>query len=328
MSSPWLSILIPVYNVEPYVIDCLESISRQSCEGIEIILIDDVSTDASMRLVEAYKEQSPLSIKLLYHTTNQGLSAARNSLLAAAQGEYIWFVDSDDALQDGAIDSLRRIAFEQNPDLILCDYHIWRIDEVISSRQAQNEKHVKTLRGIPYRLQHMGWQFFCSLYQKGKLHVWSKISKRSLWTDDLAFPVGKYFEDMVLTPRLAVRAKNYVYCPEIWINYRRRDSSILANPNLEKVQDMISGLQGVQAVWEYRFGNMPMNAKVIFFQFAMKIFRFALKDLRTAGMSLSRSIKASLRQRFLKSLGSSKYELITLFYRQRDYKRCMRALFI
>ena len=96
---PKVSIVIPVYNVEPYIEECLQSVMRQSYRGeIECILIDDCGTDNSMgiavQLIEEYN--GPIDIKVMHHEHNQGLSAARNTGIDAACGDYIYFLDSDD----------------------------------------------------------------------------------------------------------------------------------------------------------------------------------------------------------------------------------------
>ncbi|HEY8940494.1 MAG TPA: glycosyltransferase family 2 protein, partial [Cellvibrio sp.] len=90
--KPWLSVLIPVYNVADYVVECLESIVLQSIPGIEIIAVDDCSTDNSLAILQDFAQNSLVPIKILQHPHNRGLSAARNSLLDAASGDYVWFI--------------------------------------------------------------------------------------------------------------------------------------------------------------------------------------------------------------------------------------------
>ena len=119
MSAPWLSILIPVYNVEMYLEDCISSVISQVDSGVEIILLDDCSTDASLIMAKEIVASCKHPIGLLRHDKNRGLSAARNTLLEAANGEYIWFLDSDDILKSDAIVSLKSIIDKYNPDLIL-----------------------------------------------------------------------------------------------------------------------------------------------------------------------------------------------------------------
>ena len=99
-----ISIIIPIYNVEPYIIRCVDSVLRQTYRQLEIILVDDCSPDHSMEIarkhIEASTSSKGLKFKYIKHEKNRGLSAARNSGLDAATGEYIYFLDSDDEITE------------------------------------------------------------------------------------------------------------------------------------------------------------------------------------------------------------------------------------
>ena len=126
--SPWLSILVPVYNVQPYLRECLASVVEQldGDDGVQILLLDDCSTDGSEALMQELARRWPDRLQLLRHERNSGLSAARNTMIDAARGEYLWFLDSDDKLLPGAIASLRAIVQAHAPDVVLCDFAVWR----------------------------------------------------------------------------------------------------------------------------------------------------------------------------------------------------------
>lgn len=141
VSAPWLSILIPVYNVKPYLDDCFQSILSQVDSGVEIIALDDQSTDDSLAHLQLIAAASTHPITVLQHEQNRGLSAARNTLVKHANGDYVWFIDSDDALHKGALASLRKIVRQQAPDLVICDYELW------SSDGRDNNIHVKSFGG-------------------------------------------------------------------------------------------------------------------------------------------------------------------------------------
>jgi len=243
-NSPWLSILIPVYNVAPYLKACVESILSQDTQGVEVLLLDDVSTDESPALMQALQADSPGRLQLLKHERNGGLSAARNSLLQAASGRYIWFVDSDDLLMPGAIDSLRRIVGTHEPDLVLCDFRTVR-EPMKLKHKLRGELHRRTFAGPTEQLSEDKNALLNGIFALGHLHSWSKIARRHLWGDDLRFPAGHFFEDMATTPELAMRAKNFYYVPEVWLGYRQRSGSILASMNFKKVDDMLLALQGL-----------------------------------------------------------------------------------
>lgn len=121
----WLSFLLPVYNVESYLSECLESLLDQigNDNGVQIVIVDDASTDKSHAIARAFCSQYPHLIKVLpNHRVNEGVSAARNRLIDAADGEHIWFVDPDDYILKDALRQLHIVLETYNPDIILCDY--------------------------------------------------------------------------------------------------------------------------------------------------------------------------------------------------------------
>jgi glycosyltransferase involved in cell wall biosynthesis len=214
---PWLSILIPVYNVLPYLEDCLSSVFSQSGDdgGIELILLDDRSTDGSADLAEALIARHGGGARLLRHADNRGLSAARNSMIEEAGGDYVWFLDSDDAILPGGIAALRDIVGSCRPDVVLCDY------------VRDDEKICATFDG-PVRQFQLGTEaLVAGVFARRRLHAWSRVWKCEV-LDGVRFPEGVYFEDMATIPRLMLNARSYYYAAQPWIYYRSRPGSILA----------------------------------------------------------------------------------------------------
>ena len=111
-----ISVIVPVYNVEPYLIECLESIINQTYRDLEIILIDDGSTDKSGDICEEYAKKDDRIIVI--HQSNQGSASAKNAGLRKASGEYLAFVDSDDFLQEDAYEFMVRQLEEYHADII------------------------------------------------------------------------------------------------------------------------------------------------------------------------------------------------------------------
>lgn len=325
MATPWLSVLIPVYNVKDYLDDCFQSVISQCDANVEIIALDDQSTDDSFEYLQAIAAKTSHPIKILQHTHNRGLSAARNSLVAAATGEYVWFLDSDDALVDGAIDQLRAIVNRNSPDLVMCDYQIWRPVVVVSSRKHKKESQITTFDGHTNCLLQDPEVLFKGLYKKGKLHAWSKVSKRSLWLQGLQFPEGKYFEDMVTTPRLALQVKTYYYCPEVWVRYRQREGSILASFTLKKVDDMMSGVDGVWALWSKKLPEIKMSTRYFFVRFCVKNYISAIKESRRINESMTLD-KAVYRSRLYHNIGMGRKGLAKYYLLNGDFFRLLKAL--
>ena len=122
-----ISIVVPVYNVAPYVADCFRSIARQTWQGpLECVFVDDCGTDNSMSVVEHCIDDysGPIDFRIVRHEHNRGLSAARNSGISAATGEYVYFLDSDDELSSDCIASLAAPLANEACDLIIGDCQI------------------------------------------------------------------------------------------------------------------------------------------------------------------------------------------------------------
>ncbi len=127
MTKHLVSIIIPVYNVSDYIDECLESVVNQSYQDLQVIIVDDCGSDDSMSKIEKFIEsyKGPVSFIILHHTSNRGQSAARNSGMDAATGEYIFFLDGDDYIYNYSIEILiRSINQEEGIDWALSLIHI------------------------------------------------------------------------------------------------------------------------------------------------------------------------------------------------------------
>lgn len=241
--APWLSVLIPVYNVRDYLAECVASVLAQAPDdgSVEVLLLDDCSTDGSSETIDQLRARWPGRLRLLQHDRNRGLSAARNTMLGEAQGEYIWFLDSDDKLLPGAIPALHQIVQAHGPDAVLCDFQVWREKPRLKHR-LRGEAHRHTFDGPSHVLQYGPTGLLRGLLATGQLHAWSKITRRALWVDGVRFPEGSYFEDMATMPLALIRANSYYYMPRPWVAYRQRGGSILATMTLAKAFDQSAAL--------------------------------------------------------------------------------------
>ncbi|PUA30923.1 MAG: hypothetical protein B0W54_07605 [Cellvibrio sp. 79] len=323
MNGPWLSILIPVYNVNKYLGDCFQSILSQVDSGVEIIALDDCSTDDSLQQLRRIAENSEHPVLVLQHEQNRGLSAARNTLLRHANGEYVWFIDSDDALNDGAIASLREVVRQHAPDLVMCDYELWDADRLLARGKKSN--HIRSFGGRANVLQADAELLFSGLYQCGKLHAWSKISKRHLWEGNLQFPEGKYFEDMVTTPRLAFKAKTFYYLNVAWVRYRKRNDSILATFTPQKIEDMLSGVEGVLSLWQQKSPSMRIKTRYYFIRYCIKIYLSALKESQRINIKFKVN-SSETRNRLFHAIGMGRKGLVKHYLLSGDVFRLIKAL--
>jgi len=327
----WLSILVPVYNVEDYLKACLESVVSQANTEIEIIALDDCSTDNSLSVLKEFARQSPIPIKIIRHDKNQGLSAARNTMLDAAQGTYIWFLDSDDLMEPNAIHQLYSIVNNHTPDLVLCDFRVLREHQRLKHKW-RGENHRTAFVGIPNQLVANQAELFYGLYKKGELHIWSKISKRELWSDNLRFPIGRYMEDMTTTPRLALRAKTFFYCPQVWIAYRQRKGSILATPSRKKIDDAAIGNDGVLNLWLQKHPQLSSNARLAFSHYCARTHYVVMRDFQRLQPNEDSSPKEHsqqkeyFRQQLFNNIHWNKTELCWQYAKRGLFSRLLRFL--
>lgn len=283
---PWLSILVPVYNVQPYLGECLASVIEQlgGDGGVQIMVLDDCSTDGSWALMQELAQRWPGRLQLLRHERNGGLSAARNTMIDAAQGEYLWFLDSDDKLLPGAIAGLRAIVQAQAPDVVLCDFAVWRERERWKHR-LRGERHRCSFSGPARRLEHDRCALLAGMLSTGELHAWSKISRRALWGDDLRFPVGRHFEDMATMPLMALRAASFYYEPRPWVAYRQRAGSILASMSVPKARDQSAALRPFAQALQTSPCAAHAGVRLALAQQAARSLMGALRALRQLGAS-------------------------------------------
>ena len=202
-----ISIIVPVYNVEPYLEQCLDSIIHQTYRDIEIIVVNDGSTDRSGEICRAYAGRDPRIV--LFETENRGLSAARNLGIDNAHGEWIMFVDSDDWVEPEFCEAPLRAAQENDADLVIFDSVLFRGGTCINKKRIEINGFVSAEAAVEY----------------GYPAVWNKLFKR-LFFADICFPEGRRYEDLLTTYHLIYKAKRIIAleCPLYY--YRIRDGSI------------------------------------------------------------------------------------------------------
>lgn len=221
---PSLSIIIPVYQVEAFILACLESVVAQAYEGrVEVILVDDYGSDNSVELVKTFVEkyQGSFSFLLYCHTHNKGLSAARNTGMHHATGDYLLFLDGDDELLPNALINLAAPALSESYDVILG--RALRSDDVTS-------------RTLPEYSKLYG-DAILDEYIKGHLSLvaWNKLYRREMIvSNSLFFREGIIREDDLWNFHVSRVAQSYFIIKERTYLYRIRSGSIMANLDKEK----------------------------------------------------------------------------------------------
>jgi glycosyltransferase involved in cell wall biosynthesis len=219
-----VSVIVPVYNVEKYLDQCLGSLVAQTLQNIEIIVVNDGTKDNSQSIIDRYVEQYPNKVISLVKE-NGGLGDARNYGIPYAKGEYIGFVDSDDYVHPYMYEKMFNKAQAESSDLVLCDLEYFY--------ESSSEKMVK--EGF---IQLEGHDIHKSVFLS-PLFAWNKLYRKSLFIESgLSYPVGLWYEDIPVTVPFFTQAQTISYVNETLIYYRQRSSSIMGSVDNPKVKDI------------------------------------------------------------------------------------------
>ena len=227
-----ISIIVPVYNVKKYLTSCLDSIKNQSYRTLEVILIDDGSTDGSSDICDYYKEQDPRFI--VFHNSNQGVSSARNDGLSHVNGDWVMFLDSDDLLTPNALEAMLRQADVQNADIVGCSFSYFYgngielpfLDNHVNSSIIDCDCRAIVHDMLIYPEKVRQYYPTC-LVPWGKIIKKEIIDKTNLCFDNRLF----LHEDALFNSRLFLNCKKQSVLGEPLILYRQRKNSASKSNN-------------------------------------------------------------------------------------------------
>lgn len=239
MKEGLISIVVPIYNAERYLEDCVESLLRQTYQNIEIILVNDGSTDGSGGICRKYAQKDPRIV--LVEQENAGLSAARNSGLKVAEGEFVWFVDADDLIPA----DICRIAVEkaENYDVVIFDHLMFRnlseipveaepCGEITDLTGCSVEDWVRAMLVLPSEIAGV---------RLNATSAWGKLYRLSfLKNRELVFTPGLYFvEDQIFNLQVYLHSPRIAHCAAVAYYYRYNDASIVHkyNPNFAQINE-------------------------------------------------------------------------------------------
>jgi len=232
--SPLVSVIVPVYNVGDYVSQCIESIVNQTYTNLEILIVDDGSTDNSGTLCDQWAQRDRRIT--VYHQANRGLSAARNTALDVMKGDYVTMVDSDDVITESCIAHLLDLLLRHDADVAIGSWLHFSgenlpTQEATTSTQETCYDTLQAMRAIYY--QHSITNSACSRLYKAELF------------DGLRYPVGKLYEDVAMVYPLMSRVHKTVKSNQIVYYYRQRPSSILGqfSPQRADILDELEQLE-------------------------------------------------------------------------------------
>jgi len=225
-----VSIIVPVYNVERYVEKCILSILTQSYQNIEIIIVDDGSTDGSYNICANLQKESPDKIKLL-KKENGGLSSARNFGLLRAQGEYISFVDSDDIVSQDFIEKLVFL-LEETSSLVSC----------CQVAKFNNEEKPKFTHTVEYSEYNTKKAIELLVTNKIPSHACNKLYTASLF-QNTGFPINRNYEDIFIMYKIFKKAKKIaIYNNAKLYGYLQRGGSITGSVDSKSLDDYIDAI--------------------------------------------------------------------------------------
>lgn len=213
-----VSVIIPFYKVAAYIERCARALMEQTLNDVEFIFVDDASPDESRQLLEGViAKYLQRDVRIVTHSENKGLPAARNTGMAEAKGEYIYHCDSDDWLEATMLEKMYASAVDNNADIVYCDFFL---------TFESGERYMK----------NPAFTTAEELLRKGfmagstKYNVWNKLIRKELydWTG-IRFPAGHGMGEDMTVIMLAAEAKNVAYVPEALYHYVKLNANAFSN---------------------------------------------------------------------------------------------------
>lgn len=254
MEEPLISVIVPVYKVEPYLDKCISSIVNQTYKNLEIILVDDGSPDNCPAMCDAWAEKDS-RIRVI-HKTNGGLSDARNAGMAVATGELMAFVDSDDWIAPDMYEHLYRRLAEDNSDIAACGVQMIWEDKTPSRALTREGSCVLNQEEAMQAIIEESWL---------KQPVWYKLYKTAL-VRDILFPKGKYHEDVFWSYQAVGRAQRVSVLDHIGYYYLQRGGSIMGEGySLKRLDAVEAKVQRCAYIQERLPALSPLAVKDLWF---------------------------------------------------------------
>ena len=210
-----VSVIVPVYGVEKYIVKCIDSIVKQNLKDIEIIVVNDGTKDNSIKLIEENFNDDRIKI---FNKKNGGLASARNYGIKKAKGKYLFFVDSDDFI-DECLEEMYNEAEKNKADLVICDYYKYF--------ETGEKTHIPI---IPF-FEDNNYKCSCTSMPGA---VCKLVKRNIVIENNIEFFEKHYFEDNAIMPYLCALCKNFVYINKPYYYYLQRDGSILNQQNYNK----------------------------------------------------------------------------------------------
>ncbi len=230
---PLISIIVPVYNVENYLAKCLDSLVNQTYQNIEILVVNDGSSDRSEKIIQDYAQKFPKKIKA-FSKENGGLSDARNFGIDRAAGDYFGFVDSDDYVAPTMFEEMLNLAVKHHAEMAICN--IQKVNEHGNVTQK--------LTQIPNMPEKIDLADHFSVFSDLSYFACNKLFRKELFAEK-RFKKGIHFEDIQLIPQLLLECKTLAQTQNFHYQYLERTDSI-SKSHTEKGLDILRAVEDVE----------------------------------------------------------------------------------
>ena len=309
-----ISVIVPCYNAERYLSVCLESLRAQKEPQIEIILIDDGSSDTTGAMLDAYAVDDPRA--RVIHTPNGGVSAARNRGIDMARGRYIAFVDADDALEENSLSALHQAAVRSGAEIISANHTIFDVEK--NARiPVETEPVVQQPMEIVKEIIHMH-----RIYN----NIWNKLYDRSLFEGVRLDERVRIGEDVLLNMRLYLRARRVHHLSQRTYVYRVHSLSAMAGVrgHAKAHQPMLLGMneilkeQGIKELYfaDYLQSCIWMDEKEKGIRACMRTFNDEIRPLAVEGVDERRISRKD--ERLWRMVQSGSFPAFYLLMRARE----------
>ena len=229
--APLVSVVVAVYDIAPYVRQCLESIAGQTYGNLQVLVVDDGSTDGGGEVCDEFSRSFPDRFAVI-HTANGGLSAARNRGIERARGEWLLFVDGDDWLEPDTVEALAAEVLRTGADIVACRHlREWR---------DRTEPPVGEAIGAVYEGAEALRAYVCGGID---VSAWGKLYKAELFRD-LRFPEGQVYEDVRTVWKAYAAARRVACLPDALCHYRVRHGSIVNTNTARNIADLWGAYKG------------------------------------------------------------------------------------
>lgn len=227
---PLVSVIIPVYNVLPYLREAIESVVNQTYSNIEILIIDDGSTDGSGEICDEYLSDPRV---VVIHQENKGLSGARNKGLDRITGDYVTFLDPDDAYHPEMIQLLLDAITRYNADIVACAYGVYETEDLLN-----NTKQIRKVRATNERTLTGREATTAQIEGLFDEATWNKLYKKLLWKK-VRFPEGHVYEDIRVMPLVYEECSCIVEIPQELVYHRERAGSITKTRTIDNCRELL-----------------------------------------------------------------------------------------